>query len=99
MKRANRVMKTKLQCGKYLELHRIEVALRTETVYLVPLTIHLQEEVINAQENNHLCKDCGVQWAKVQWEVQWGVQLPAVSPVQELVNKVVCVVLSIFLTL
>ena len=103
MKRANRVMKMKLQCGKYLELHRIEVALQTEAVYLVSLTIHLQEEVINARENNHLCKDCRVQWAKVQWEVQWevqwGVQLPAVSPVQELVNKVVCVVLSIFLTL
>ena len=33
-------------------------------------------------------------WAKRQWEVQWGVQLPAVSPVQELVNKVHCVVLQ-----
>ena len=88
-------MKMKLQCGKYLELHSIEVALRTETVYLVPLTIHLQEEVINAQENNHLCEDCGVQWAKVQWEVQ----LPAVSTVRELVNKMNCVVFPIFLTL
>ena len=70
MKRANRVMKMKLQCGKYLELHSIKVALRTETVYLVPLTIHLQEEVINARENNHLCEDCGVQWAEAQWGVQ-----------------------------
>ena len=95
MKRANRVMKMKLQCGKYLELHSIEVALRTETVYLVPLTIHLQEEVINAQENNHLCEDCGVLWARVQWEVQ----LPAVSPVQERVNKTIRVVFPIFLTL
>ena len=69
MKRVNTVMKMKLQRGKYLELNRIEVALQTEAIYLVLLTIHLQEEVINAQENNHLCEDCGVQWAKVQWEV------------------------------
>ena len=95
MKRVNTVMKMKLQRGKYLELNRIEVALQTEAIYLVLLTIHLQEEVINAQENNHLCEDCGVQWAKVQWEVQ----LPAVSPVQELVNKIILVVLPIFLTL
>ena len=75
MKRVNTVMKMKLQRSKYLELNRIEVALQTEAIYLVLLTIHLQEEVINAQENNHLCEDCGVQWAEVQWaEAQWGVQ-------------------------
>ena len=92
MKRANIAMQMKLQCNKYLELHRIEVAHQIETV-------HLREEPRNAWKDIHLCEDCGVQWAKVQWEVQWGVQLPAVSPVQELVNKVVCVVFPIFLTL
>ena len=75
MKRANRAMKMKLRCNKYLELHRIKVAHQIETVYLVCLTIHLREEARNAWKDSHLCEDCGVQWAEVQWaEVQWGVQ-------------------------
>ena len=37
MKRVNRAMKMKLQCNKYLELQRIEVALQIERVYLVRL--------------------------------------------------------------
>ena len=44
MKRVNSAMKMKLQCDKYLELHRIEVALQIKTVYVVCLTIHLRKE-------------------------------------------------------
>ena len=96
MKRVSRVMELKPQCSKCLELRKVEAVHQIGTVSLVPLTIHLQEEVINTRENNHLCEDCGVQWAKVQWEVQ----LPDVSPVQELVNKIICFrVFPIFLTL
>ena len=76
MKRASRVTELKPQCSKCLELHKVEAVHQIgTTVFLVCLTIHLREEVRNARKNNHLCEDCGVQWAEVQWaEAQWGVQ-------------------------